>query len=135
MNTWRLVKNEPCYWEFIREVRNDPKIKIGFVDQITITPEQQRRYMEKHNNEYYICIDITGIPLGFIGEVNGDIRVAVKKQHQKKGIGRFMVLEFTKLHPNSYAKMKHNNMASKKLFESCGFSYTGKDESFYYYKK
>lgn len=134
MVNWHLIKNGPQFWEFIRKVRNDPEIQTGFVEQVNITSEQQVKYMEKHNDEYYVCLDVNGDPIGFIGEVDDDIRVAVIKEWQGKGVGKFMVKEFMKLKPNSYAKMKHDNIASKKLFESCGFTYVDKDDNFYYYK-
>lgn len=134
MVNWRLIKNRPQFWEFIRKVRNDPEIQTGFVEQVNITSEQQVKYMEKHNNDYYICLDVNDDPIGFIGDVDDDIRVAVIKKWQGMGVGKFMVKEFMKLKPNCYAKMKHDNIASKKLFESCGFTYLNKDNNFYYYK-
>ena len=129
-----LIENEEKYWEFIRKVRNDPEIQTGFVEKVEISTEQQAKYMGKYNDNYYICL-FEGSPIGFIGEIEDDIRVAVVKEFQKKGVGKFMVNEFMKLRPNSYAKMKHDNIGSKNLFESCGFTYVDKDENFYYYEK
>ena len=131
----KLILNEPKYWEFIRNVRNDPKMQRGFVDVTQITSEEQINYMNKHNDDYYVCLSENNIPIGYIGEIDGDIRIAVIEEVQKMGVGKFMVREFMKFRPNSYAKMKFDNIASKKLFESCGFIFTHKDENFYYYKK
>lgn len=131
----KLVQNEPKYWEFIRIVRNDPEMQKGFVEIVNITPEQQVSYMNKYGSGYYICLNEVNEPIGFIGEVNDDIRVAVIVDYQKKGVGKFMVNEFMKLKPNSYAKMKFDNIASKKLFESCGFTYISKDDKFFYFQK
>ena len=131
----KLIINEPKYWEFIREVRNDPEMQKGFVDNVQITTEQQIAYMKKYNNEYYICLNEENQPIGYIGEISDDIRVAVIPEFQRKGVGKFMVNEFIKIRPNSYAKMKFDNIASKKLFESCGFIFTHKDERFNYYKR
>lgn len=131
----KLVQNEPKYWEFIRLLRNDPTIQKGFVEEVSITTEQQIKYMQKYCDNYYICIMEDGEAIGFIGEIEDDIRVAVIWEFQKMGVGKFMVNEFMKLRPNSYAKMKHDNVASKKLFESCGFTYVKVDENFYYYEK
>jgi RimJ/RimL family protein N-acetyltransferase len=130
----KLVQNESKYWDFIRRVRNDPEIQTGFVEKVNITPEQQAKYMAKYNDGYFICLSDEQ-PIGFIGEVEDDIRVAVIQEFQKRGVGKFMVNEFMKLRPNSYAKMKHDNIASKKLFESCGFVYVKMDEEFFYYEK
>jgi len=131
----KLVQNEPRYWEFIRIVRNDPEMQKGFVEIVNITTEQQINYMNKYGSSYFICLNENNEPIGFIGEVNDDIRVAVIPEYQKRGVGKFMVGEFMKLKPNSYAKMKFDNTASKKLFESCGFIYISKDDKFYYYQK
>ena len=69
---------------------------------------------------YLICIDNDEI-IGFIGHVDNDIRLATKKTHQKKGVGKFMVEGLMKKFPESFAKVKIDNEASKRLFESCGF--------------
>ena len=37
------------------------------------------------------------------------------------GVGKFMINEIMKIFPKSYAKVKIENEASLKLFESCGF--------------
>ena len=131
----KLIRNEPKYWEFIRLVRNDPEMQKGFVEIVDITTEQQIAYMTKYGDGYYICLNENNEPIGFIGEVDDDIRVAVIIEFQKMGVGKFMVNEFMELRPNSYAKMKFDNIASKKLFESCGFEYVKKDDKFYYYEK
>ena len=135
MVNYTLVQNEPKYWEFIRMVRNDPEMQKGFVDIVQITPDQQAEYMTKYNDDYYICLSTENEPIGYIGEIDGDIRVAVIVSHQRMGVGKFMVNELMELRPNSYAKMKFNNIASKKLFESCGFKYTMKDSNFFYYRR
>ena len=131
----KLVKNEEKYWDFIRRVRNDPEIQVGFVEKVNITPDQQAKYMAKYNDCYYICLSEENEPIGFVGEVDDDIRVAVIREYQKRGVGKFMINELMKLRPDSYAKMKHDNIASKKLFESCGFTYVKADDKFYYYEK
>lgn len=135
VENYNLVQNEPKYWEFIRIVRNDPEMQKGFVEIVNITTEQQIEYMKKYGDGYYICLNEENEPIGFIGEVHDDIRVAVIVEFQKMGVGKFMVGEFMKLRPNSYAKMKFDNIASKRLFESCGFTYMKKDDRFYYFKK
>ena len=135
MVNYTLVQNEPKYWEFIRIVRNDPEMQKGFVDIVQITPDQQAEYMTKYNDDYFVCLNAENEPIGYVGEINGDIRVAVIVKYQRMGVGKFMINELMKLRPDTYAKMKFDNIASKKLFESCGFDYVKKDDNFYYYKR
>ena len=127
-----LVPNEKKYWEFIRHLRNDRAIQKGFVEQVHIKKKEQEKYMHDFNNCYYLCIE-DGKPVGYIGEINDDIRLAVVTQHQKKGIGKFMLNEFMKLRPNSIAKVKLGNMASINLFYSCGFRCISTDLNFHYF--
>ena len=133
-----LIKNNPKYWDFVRELRSNDLVQDGFVENVKITKDQQIKYMQKHNDEYYICLkkmDRITIPVGFVGSVDDDIRVCVHPHYQGEGLGKFMVNELMKLYPNSYAKIKHDNIASNKLFQSCGFKKYDEDSKFYYYKK
>lgn len=116
----KLIECEEKYWEFVRLLRTDPQNLSGFVQSSNITQKQQKEYMSKYNKNYMICL-WNDIPVGFIGEINGDIRVCTDNSYKQKGIGKFMVLEFVKKHPDVFAKIKIDNISSLKLFESCGF--------------
>lgn len=109
-------------WEFIRQLRNDVKNLDGFIDIKYIDKEQQKLYSLKHACEYWICWK-NSERVGFIGCVDKDIRVCVKHEYKKQGIGKFMILEMLEVfkHRKDQAKIKIDNEASKKLFESCGF--------------
>jgi len=128
-----LVKNKVKYWEFIRRLRNDEKVKIGFINQDNITVEQQLEYMGKYNDNYYICVH-QGIPLGYIGQVDGDIRLAVTPAYHGQGVATFMLTKFMTLYPEATAKVKLDNIASNRLFPSCGFVQYDQDKNFFYYK-
>jgi len=120
MEKYKLVKNAEEYWEFIRRLRNLDSIKIGFIKQENISSEQQIEYMKENGHNFWICLD--GLePVGYVGIINDDIRVATHPDHQKKGIGAFMINEIMQKYPNAYAKIKLENEASIKLFEHCGF--------------
>jgi hypothetical protein len=45
-----------------------------------------------------------------------------------------MINECVKIWPTAYAKVKHGNIASDKLFISCGFEVSDRDDNFTYYK-
>jgi|SRR5210317_1669406 RimJ/RimL family protein N-acetyltransferase len=129
----KMISNSPEYYEFIRELRTDPKNIGGFVEQVSITTEQQKKYMEKYSECYQICL-LNDEPVGFIGVVDKDIRFAVKPNHHGQGIGKFMMKELIKTNSDVLAKVMINNVASSKVFESCNFKLYKKDEQFLYYK-
>ena len=115
-----FVENEEKYYEFIRLLRTDYRVLYGFVQQVNITPEQQKVYMAQHGKYYYICL-ADGVPAGFIGEVDGDIRVATLPEYQRRGIGSFMVKELIKRSPDAYARIKVDNEISHNFFKKLGF--------------
>jgi hypothetical protein len=128
-----LVMCTSNYWNFIRELRTDNRVIDGFVDTLTITPEQQTLYMLK-NAKYFRVALVNGKPSGYVGVIQDDIRVCTHPHFQGIGVGKFMIAECMKIWPNAKAKVKHGNTVSDKLFKNCGFKVIGKDENFTYYK-
>ena len=120
MRMKKIVANKDIYWDFIRDLRNHPDVKEGFVKQNHISREEHIRFMSKHGVQYFICL-VDDEPAGFVGVIDNDIRVATHPKFQGVGVGKFMVNELMRLFPKSHAKVKINNEASLKLFESCGF--------------
>jgi L-amino acid N-acyltransferase YncA len=115
-----LQKLTPEYFEFVRNLRNDDDIKQGFINQEMITKEDHAVYM-KINAKYYWIAFLHNEPAGYVGVVENDIRIAVSQDFSRLGIAEFMVLEIRKLFPSAVAKVKYHNLASKSLFEKCGF--------------
>lgn len=115
-----LVNNDEKYYEFIRELRLHPDNIDGFINKKNITEDEQILYMRKYKECYKICL-YGNQPVGFVGVIDNDIRVATKPSFKKMGIGKFMINEIIKEYPESFAKIKFNNKNSIKLFESCGF--------------
>lgn len=109
------------YWEFIRTLRNDKRVLDGFIKSIHITSEMQTEYMSNHSQFYRIAL-INGSPAGYVGVIKDDIRVCTHPDYQGKGVGKFMINKCMEIWPNAFAKVKINNEASLKLFESCGFN-------------
>lgn len=116
-----FVENEEKYYEFIRLLRIDSRVAYGFVDHSHITPEQQKIYMSQYGKRYYICLS-DNVPVGFIGAVGDDLRIAILPEYQRKGIGSFMVGELLKRHPTVYARMKIDNTVSASFFKKLGFT-------------
>lgn len=115
-----IVNCEEKYWEFVRNLRNHESVKPGFIQQEDITVEKHVNFMKKNNGSFYICI-YNNNPVGYVGVINDDIRVATLPEMQGKGIGKFMILEISDKFPNAFAKVKLENEPSLRLFESCGF--------------
>ena len=115
-----LVNNDPKYWEFIRTLRNMDGVREGFIQQAYITREVHEKHIKKHGHLYYICIE-DDVPMGYVGVIENDIRVATHPDHQKKGIGKFMINELVKNNTTARAQIKIENTASVALFEACGF--------------
>lgn len=116
-----LVKCTEQYWEFIRVLRNDKRVLDGFLKSIHISKEMQKSYMSNHYQFYRVAL-INKIPVGYIGVIEDDIRVCTHPDYQGRGIGKFMVNKCMKIWPTAFAKVKIDNKASIKLFESCGFT-------------
>jgi len=112
--------DKPEYHEFIRQLRNDSRVIHGFIETSYITEEQQKEYMKKYSDCFFICL-IDNKPAGYIGVINDDIRVATHPDYQKLGVGKFMLEQIKNKFPNALAKIKITNEASLKLFQSSGF--------------
>lgn len=108
------------YFSFIRELRNDPITNKGFINRELISEASHLEYMKNHAKFYRVCL-LDGRPVGYIGLVDGDIRIAVHKDFLRKGVGTFMLNEISNNFSDVSAKIKIENLASIKLFEKLGF--------------
>jgi GNAT superfamily N-acetyltransferase len=115
-----VVSNEARYWDFIRRLRNDPRVQAGFIEVASISPEQQAEYMSRHGDRFVVGL-ADGVPAGFAGSIEGDIRVCVHPDFQGLGVGRVMIQELLRRFPGSRAKIKVENASSLALFRACGF--------------
>ena len=93
---YKLINNSEKYYEFIRILRTHEENIHGFKEKVEITPEDQLKYMSKYGQNYHICL-LGDTPVGFIGEVDSDIRLAVHPDYKRKGIGKFMLNELMDL--------------------------------------
>ena len=115
-----LVACERRWWEFVRRLRGDPRVAAGFICTAEITPEVHERFMTRHAENYRICL-VDGAPAGFVGVVEGDIRICTHPDFQQQGVGLFMLQEIGRIHPEAYGKVKAANAASRRLFEKAGY--------------
>lgn len=124
-----LVYCDRKYWEFIRTLRNDKRVVSGFIQSTYITKDMQQEYMEKYSNCFRVAL-LDNEPVGYVGVIEDDIRVCTHPDHQGRGVGKFMINKCMEIWPTAFAKVKVDNQASLKLFESCGFT-----KSFYILNK
>ena len=115
-----FVENAPKYYEFIRKLRNNPVVKRGFIQQGNISKSQQLLYMKKNQNNYFLCLS-GDKPVGYVGVIEDDIRIAVLPEFQGKNIGLFLIKNVMKKYKTLQAKIKIENEASLHLFKKAGF--------------
>ena len=117
---FEMAQIAPDQYEFVRTLRHDKETKRGFIAQDYITSEQQVLYMGEHKSNYFICF-VDGQPAGYVGVIESDIRVAVHPTYLNLGVGEFMIRYIMDKFPEARARIKNGNLASKNLFEKCGF--------------
>jgi len=115
-----LVDCSSEFWEFVRLLRGDERVRGGFIQQGVISSEAQVAYMGVFASCYRVAL-VDGVPAGFVGVIDGDIRVCTHPDFQGLGVGRFMIEGIMRVFPGAFAKVKVGNEASVRLFESCGF--------------
>tara|TARA_Y100000310_G_C20687695_1_gene820152 strand:- start:2125 stop:3321 length:1197 start_codon:yes stop_codon:yes gene_type:complete len=122
------------HWDVILELRNDPIVKRGFIQQDKISKLDHYNFMKKNSENYIVCLRDDRF-LGFAGVVDNDIRVAVKSALQGQGCGKYLIKKIIDKFPNSCAKIKKENISSIKIFEANGFSEVSRDETMVYMQK
>jgi hypothetical protein len=129
----KLVKCTEEYWEFVRELRNNPKVQDGFLEKINITKEQQSKYMSVNADSYRVCL-YNNEPAGYVGVIENDIRICTEPKYQGLQVGQFMLEQCKGIWPFATAKVLHSNQASLKLFTRCGYKKCNHDSKFIYFK-
>jgi ribosomal protein S18 acetylase RimI-like enzyme len=105
-------------WNEILNIRNLTSHGFGNTEQIDI--DTHLNFMKDYYHDYVVA-EMKGEIVGFGGVVKDDIRVAVHPDYQKLGIGKSIINYLSTRYPKAFAKVKIDNEASLKLFESCGF--------------
>jgi len=114
-----VVHNKRKYWDFIRNLRNDSRVKKGFIQQHEISLDEHYDHMGHCAATYRICL-IEDKPAGYARvDYSGDISVCVHPDYQKQGVGTALIEDIS--YSDAFAKIKIENEASLRLFEKCGF--------------
>lgn len=119
----KLINISPEYYNFVRILRTHPENSKFFIEQVNISEQDQIKYMEKNHANYYICL-LDGVPVGYTGVMNNDVTICAHPEFKNKGIGKFMLQEMKKIFPNISGRIKTDNIASRKVFDSCKIPYT-----------
>jgi len=120
----QMTTNKKDYWEFIRQLKNDPIARKNSGHAHIISVSEHENYMNSYGHQYYICLDESR-PIGYVGHnATNYISVAVISSYRGKGVGKFMLNYIKERPPLTSAKavVRMDNEASIKLFESCGFT-------------
>ena len=113
-----MVDCDQKYWEFVLVLRNE--LRQYFFNQSIIEYKDHEKFMTKWHKNYYVCLNTDGVPMGWVGVVNDDIRIAVDPVFQKQGVGKFMLKFVKDEYPQAKAKILASNMASINTFKSVG---------------
>ena len=111
-------------WDFILQVRNAGK--EGFMDTGLINVKTHESFMLKNAKNYFIA-SVKGMDVGFIGEVQRDVRLAIHPDFAGKGYGSKMIDLYTERFDNEKredyltATVKTDNISSIKSFEKAGW--------------
>jgi len=129
----KLVKCLYPHWEFVRQLRNDQR--HGFVSQEEIAQEEHHEFMLSAAHQYRVLL-LDGVPAGFVGVHALDVRIAVSDACQGKGLAKYMLSEMLREEWFSIcdAKVKIDNLASKALFESCGYTIVDEKDGFHFFR-
>lgn len=116
-----ITRAKPDDWEFIRELRNSSS--SGFFSQEEISQQQHAGFMEKYGRKYFVAYNRKEQRVGFIGEVEGDIRFAVPVAFRGHNIAVSMLNFFEGEASDTVlsAKVKSTNYASIKTFLKAGW--------------
>lgn len=120
-------------WEFIRWLRN--LTKDNFIHQHEITKQEHQDFMMKNYQNYYVALinPADWTPIGFVGDVGGDIRFAVHPDYQGKKVGTKLLQFIKEKYPFSIGKVKKDNISSNKAFEKAKFVLYYETENFNYW--
>ena len=100
-----LVDCTEEYWNFVRTLRNDPRVQDGFIEKVNISLDQQKGYMKKYSPNWDI------IPT--------DIKIKIKAK-EKEYRDSCLVREMKPKHKYIYilGQSKKETKALKKLFKN-----------------
>lgn len=126
--TLDLVRVAPQHYDFVRNLRMDPRVSGSFLEEANITEEDQQKYMDEHGRNYYVCLSY-GTPVGYAGVVENDIRICTQPEYFGIGVASFMLEFIKKMYPHATGQIKGDNYPSQRLFDKVRVPYVMIDEN------
>lgn len=136
----KLLPLKKEYIEFVRKVRNDPRVNKYLFTDSHISKEEQEKWYKKQQRDKknLVFIAFADVPVGYcqvknIDYVNRscDLGFSIAPQYQNRGYGTILVKELIKyvteklnLH-HLYLELFADNEKAIRLYERCGFRNEG----------
>lgn len=136
----KLVPLRRRYLEFVREVRNDPRVSEYLFTDVYISKEGQERWYRKQTRDKksLVFVALADGPIGYCQVKNIDhanysceLGFCLAPEHQGKGYGARLVKELInyvteKLNMHRlYVEVFADNQRAISLYERCGFAKEG----------
>jgi hypothetical protein len=136
---WTVRPATPQYWEAIRHIRNHHRFYFGQTE--VIDAKTHREFMEKHWRTYRVAVCHVGrnhkddkggegeqpCVMGFIGQVQKDLRIATHPQYLKQGVADFMIRSFRREYPERSWKVRRMNHPTLAMARKLGLVPDPKD--------
>lgn len=106
------------HYEDIRRIRNLNRMSFGNKDEIDAATH--KKFMDKHAVNYRVVLN-RNLVVGFIGQVENDLRLAVHPSNQQQGIAQFMYPLFLEEYPDVTVKVNRDNDKSLAFFKKVGW--------------
>jgi len=112
----RTVLHE--HYEAIRLIRNENREAFWCTKEVEY--ETHQIFMNLHSSTYRVALDKSGV-VGFVGHVEGDLRIACTLSHQGSGLACFMFSAFLKDYPFITVRVRRSNVRSLAFFKKLGY--------------
>lgn len=132
----KLLPLNKEHLEFVREVRNDPRVNKYLFTDIHISKEDQKKWYRKllEDKKYFVFIAFDDVPVGY-GQVKNidyvtrscELGFCIAPEYQGKGYGAMLIKELTEYVVREldmrclYLEAFADNKKGIKLYEKCGF--------------
>jgi len=78
-------------------------------------------FMMEHASTYRVAVDNKDQVVGFIGHVDGDLRLGTRPDRCREGIALFMYSNFLSEYPRVTVRVKRDNQPSLRFFQKVGW--------------